>query len=63
MFCRCKKKFAQLFYAPKKAEKILFVTLLSGDQKKLDSFKMPKEKALYFTCLLFMLFLCVKTFY
>ena len=69
MFCRCKKNFAQLFYAPKKAEKICFVTFLSGDKKEkisslfLVSFKMPKKKALYFTCLLFMLFLCVKTFH
>ena len=64
MFCRFKRIFAQLFYAPKKAETTCFVTFLSGDKKKkkqlfLDSFKMPKKKALYFTRLLFMLFLCV----
>ena len=64
MFC------SQLFYAPKNAETTCFVTFLSGDKKKkekkkqpLDSFKMSKKKALYFTCLLFMLFLCVKTFH
>ena len=67
MFCRFKKIFAQLFYAPKKAKTTCFVTFLSGDKKNkqpfLDSFKMPTKKALYFTCLLFMLFLCVKTFH
>ena len=67
MFCRFKKIFAQLFYATKKAKTTCFVTFLSGDKKNkqpfLDSFKMLKKKALYFTCLLFMLFLCVKTFY
>ena len=67
MFCRFKKIFAQLFYATKKAKTTCFVTFLSGDKKNkqpfLDSFKMPKKKALYFTCLLFMLFLCVKTFH
>ena len=50
----------------KKAETTCFVMFLSGDKKKqpfLDSFKMLKKKALYFTCLLFMFFLCVKTFY
>ena len=64
MFC------SQLFYAPKKAETICFVTFLSGDKKKkekkkqpLDSFKMSKKKALYFTCLLFYaFFVCKKLF-
>ena len=80
MFC------SQLFYAPKKAETICFVTFLSGDNKKkkkkkiynfikrkkkktkkkkqpLDSFKMSKKKALYFTCLLFYaFFVCKKLF-
>ena len=67
MFC------SQLFYPPKKAETICFVTFLSGDKKKkkkkkkkkqpLDSFKMSKKKALYFTCLLFYaFFVCKKLF-
>ena len=34
MFCRFKRIFAQLFYAPKKAETTCFVTFLSGDNKK-----------------------------
>ena len=33
MFCRFKRIFAQLFYAPKKAETTCFVTFLSGDKK------------------------------
>ena len=64
MFC------SQLFYAPKNAETTCFVTFLSGDKKKkekkkqpLDSFKMSKKKALYFTCLLFYaFFVCKKLF-
>ena len=34
MFRRFKRIFAQLFYAPKKAETTCFVTFLSGDKKK-----------------------------
>ena len=77
MFFNKKNFFAQLFYAPKKAEKptfshknhktTCFVTFLSGNKKNkqpffLDSFKMPKKKVLYFTCFL-CFFLCVKTFH
>ena len=56
MFCRYKKIFAQLFYAPKKAKKknnvshknhktTCFVTFLSGDRKNKQPFFRFFQKA------------------